>query len=127
MYPYDEYTWDKLSSLERMSLKRLIVAIITILVLYSIYHDLSKGSLPQEITEKIAVPVSTDIPEAAYFEEMVKPGDTVLSIMEKNTGEPIPVSITTLIQDFQKLNEGKNPEEIQIGKRYKFPRYKEHE
>jgi hypothetical protein len=110
-------------------MKRLIGVIITILVMYAIYNDLSHGSLPSKIKENEAVTVSTPPTslEAPYFEEVIKPGDTVISIIEKNLNDPIPVSISTLVSDFQKLNEGRKPEEIQIGKRYKFPTYQESE
>jgi hypothetical protein len=61
--------------------------------------------------------------ESIYIEVEVKAGDTVLTIAEKITNKPIPVSITQLIEDFQALNEGTTPEKIQIGKIYKFPVY----
>lgn len=109
-------------------MKRLFIAFIAVLVLYAIYHDLTQGSisLPEETTEEKAVPASTPPSSTIPFKEKtVKPGDTVLSIVEKNSKGPLPVSISKVISDFQKLNEGIKPEEIQIGKAYKFPKYKE--
>ncbi|WP_147532374.1 LysM peptidoglycan-binding domain-containing protein [Bacillus marasmi] len=108
-------------------MRRLFTILIAVLVLYAIYHDLTEGSvsLPEKTTEEPAVPASTspnvNIP---FKEKTVKPGDTVLSIVEKNSSGPLPVSISKVISDFQKLNEGVKPEEIQIGKAYKFPKYK---
>jgi hypothetical protein len=104
-------------------MKRLFGAMITVLILYSIFYDLSSGTLPTKKQEELAVPVSNTTSESTYFEVVVKPGDTVLSIFERNQKEPIPVSITNLISDFQKLNKGKRPEDIQIGKKYRFPNY----
>jgi hypothetical protein len=104
-------------------MKRLFIAIFTLLLLYSIYYDLTSGSLPTKETKNVAVPVTNMSNNDDFFEATVKPGDTVLSIMEKHLKEPLPVSITKLITDFQALNKGKQPEEIQIGKRYKFPNY----
>ncbi len=103
-------------------MKRLFGAIIVILVLYVIYHDTTEGTLPKENKKNDAVPAST-VTDMTYIEEVVKPGDTVLTIVEKNSKNPLPVSISKLISDFQKINEGKKPEEIQIGKNYKFPTY----
>lgn len=120
------YTWDKLLYGEVSYLKRLVVAFITVLVLYVIYYDLTKGSitLPEEQTEEQAVPASNTSSKIPFSEEVVKPGDTVISIVEKNSNHPLPVSISKVISDFQKLNDGTNPVEIQIGKQYKFPTYK---
>ena len=104
-------------------MKQLLGAMLTVLVLYSIYYDLSSGSLPTKEQEEISVPVSNKVSESTYFEVVIKPGDTVLSIMDRHSKEPIPVSISNLIIEFQELNNGISPEEIQIGKRYKFPSY----
>lgn len=103
-------------------MKRLFGAIIIVLILYVIYHDLNDGTLPTENKKNDAIPVST-VTDMTYIEEVVKPGDTVLTIVKKNSQNPLPVSITKLIADFQKLNAGKKPEEIQIGENYKFPTY----
>lgn len=103
-------------------MKRLFGAMIVILVLYVIYHDMTEGTLPSVKNENLSVPASTSS-EIPFIEEVVQPGDTVLTIVEKNSQHPLPVSITKLISDFQRLNEGEKPEEIQIGENYKFPTY----
>ncbi|MGJ7921385.1 LysM peptidoglycan-binding domain-containing protein [Neobacillus sp. LXY-4] len=104
-------------------MKRLIGLLFTVLVLYVIYHDLTQGTIPQQ-EEELAVPASSSI-QLPYSVEEVKPGDTVLSIVEKNSTHPLPVSISKVISDFRKLNEGIKPETIQIGHQYKFPTYEE--
>lgn len=108
-------------------MKKLIGALFTVLVLYVIYHDITLGTLPEKKEENAAVPVSTTNVDIPSIEKIVKPGDTVLSIVEKNSKQSLPVSISKIIVDFQKLNEGKKPEEIQIGKTYKFPIYEQPE
>lgn len=108
-------------------MKRLIGLLFTVLVLYVIYHDLTQGTIPQQQQqeeEELAVPASSSI-QLPYSVEEVKPGDTVLSIVEKNSTHPLPVSISKVISDFRKLNEGIKPETIQIGHQYKFPTYEE--
>lgn len=106
-------------------MKKIIGALITVLVLYVIYYDFTNGSLPSESEQNIAVPVSAPTPDIQNIKKEVKPGDTVLSLVEKNSFHPLPVSISKVISDFQELNNGKKPEDIQIGKFYKFPIYKE--
>jgi hypothetical protein len=125
-----EYIWDKLSIFEGCPiLKKLIGALITVLVLYVIYHDITLGTLPKDNKENIAVQVSTSNVETEipYFEKVVNPGDTVLSIVEKKSKHPLSVSISKVIADFEKLNGETKPEEIQIGNTYKFPIYKKTE
>jgi hypothetical protein len=53
----------------------------------------------------------------------MQPGDTLLSIVEKEKGKSNH-PIETIISDFQSLNEGLKPENMQIGKTYKIPVYK---
>jgi hypothetical protein len=65
-------------------MKRLFVAILTLLILYSIYYDLTSGSLPPKETKNVAVPVTNMNKENDFFEVTVKPGETVLSIMEQS-------------------------------------------
>ncbi|MGD6774522.1 hypothetical protein [Sutcliffiella horikoshii] len=114
---------------------RLFIAALILVTIYSIYYDLSSGTIPEPATPVIA-PVSTTNPDTEtessamsspsnnlYIEVEIKAGDTVLTVAEKIANKPIPVSITQLIEDFQNLNEGITPEKIQIGKTYKFPVY----
>ena len=52
----------------------------------------------------------------------MKPGDTLLSIIEREEGA-LTKPIETIVTDFQELNEGLKPEQMQIGKVYKIPSY----
>lgn len=107
-------------------MKKLFGFLLAILIIYVIYFDLTVGTLPSN-TKKVDAKVETvtknneiNIPS---FEAKVKPGETVISIVEHQIDKPLPVSITDLINDFQKLNPGKSPENIQIGSTYHFPDY----
>lgn len=114
--------------LERVShVKRFVGAILSVLILYVIYYDFTKGTLPTESNEQNSVPVSTTNTNIPFFEVEVKPGETVMTIVEKKLDKPIPVSITRLISDFEQLNNGDKPEEIRIGKQYRFPDYRKTE
>lgn len=135
-------------------MKKLIVALLFMFVLYVIYYDLSKGvmSTPTSVvllpkTEKttsenkvtkegktinkektVSKSLDSSKKEDLYFQEVkVTAGQTVLSIVEQIHNGPLPVSISQLISDFQILNPSTEPERIQIGKVYKFPVYNEPE
>ena len=107
-------------------MKKLFGILFTILVIYVIYLDLTVGTLAPPTSQRVdSKPVSivkhqTSMPS---FEAKVKPGETVISIVEHRLEKPLPVAITDLIEDFKKLNPGHNPEKIQIGATYQFPDY----
>jgi hypothetical protein len=107
-------------------MKKLFGFLLSVLIIYVIYFDLTVGTLPTSHTQQMNAKVetiakpNTDLPS---FSAMVKPGETVISIVEHQIKKPLPVSITDLIEDFQKLNPGQTPEKIQIGSTYHFPDY----
>ena len=112
-------------------MKKLFGLLLSVLIIYVIYFDLTVGSLSTSVPQHVDAQVenttkvnnnkpNTDIPA---FEAKVKPGDTVISIVENELDKSLPVSITELIEDFKKLNPGKSPEKIQIGSTYVFPDY----
>lgn len=93
-----------------------------ILVLYVIYYDLSQGTLPAIAEPKVVS--NTQETLIPYFEKKVDHGDTVLSVVEKQLDQSIPVSIEKVVNDFKELNDGLKPEQIKFGQSYKFPDYK---
>jgi hypothetical protein len=107
-------------------MKKIFGFLFAILIIYVIYFDLTVGTLPSNTkqvdakVETVTKITETDIPS---FEAKVKPGETVISIVEHQIDKSLPVSIKDLITDFQKLNPGKSPEKIQIGSTYHFPDY----
>lgn len=110
-------------------MKQFIGLAVTLLILYVIYYDLSHGTLPVATKGTPTQAVETIAHQAEkssieYFEKKVNSGDTVLSIVESHLNRSLPVSIQSVINDFQDLNNGLKPEEIQYGKTYKFPNYK---
>ncbi|QFT89864.1 hypothetical protein FIU87_14465 [Bacillus sp. THAF10] len=111
---------------------RFFVVALIFITIYSIYYDLSSGTIPETVSSNTTVsPLQADTSgneessetSKPYIEVEIKAGDTVLTVAEKMTNKPIPVSIQQLIEDFQILNNGTAPEKIQIGKTYKFPVY----
>ncbi|MBM6617232.1 LysM peptidoglycan-binding domain-containing protein [Bacillus suaedaesalsae] len=108
-------------------MKKLLILLISVLVIYCIYVDLQSGTLPlSQVASAQEKEIKSDKQEkknnTTYIEVTVKPGDTVLSILEKNLKGDLPVSITTVVKDFVDLNKVE-PEKIQIGKKYKIPMY----
>lgn len=104
-------------------MRSLVGVFVTIIVLYSIYYDLSHGTLPAITTEQKTesqMKVASEIP---YFEQTVGDGDTVLSIVENQLGRSLPIPISDVVTDFKKLNHDLPPQHIQSGKKYKFPDY----
>lgn len=100
-------------------MKRAIGILLFLLCLISIYVDLTYGTLPSEAKKNPTVETSVQIP---YKEVMVRRGDTVLSIMEREGGFP-GVQLEQMVHDFSLLNGGLAPEEIRPGNIYKFPVY----
>ena len=109
---------------------RLFVALLLGITFFSIYYDLTQGTIPSP--KEDSIPASnivqlledTDtIIEEDYVMIEVMPGDTVLTIVERITNGPLPVTVPQLIHDFELLNDNVTPEKIQIGKTYKFPVY----
>ncbi|GHH97012.1 hypothetical protein [Neobacillus kokaensis] len=107
-------------------MKNLVGILFAVLVIYVIYFDLTVGTLPSSaVTQEEAVKTTIQKPtvDLPSFQATVKPGQTVISIVEHELGKSLPVSITDLINDFKILNPGKSPEKIQIGSTYHFPDY----
>ncbi len=90
-------------------MKKLAIFLVTILVAYSIYYDLKTGTLPVNNVVAAIEVSSTEkgqqSSEGKFIEVVIKPGDTVLSLIEQHLQGSLPVSIETVIKDFQKLNE----------------------
>jgi hypothetical protein len=110
-------------------MKRFVMIIVAGVILYAIYFDISYGTLPaasdsthvtRETASVTKAKAKTVLP---YYEKKISSGDTVLSIVEDQLDDSIPVPISNVVADFEKLNNGISPAEIQPGKTYKFPKY----
>ncbi|QPC46895.1 LysM peptidoglycan-binding domain-containing protein [Mangrovibacillus cuniculi] len=107
---------------------RPIMWIGCLILVYCILFDLSRGTLPIAFPSKQTV-VAKTVQSAetqslsTYMEVTVQPGDTVLSLVEKNQTNNASVSINKLVEDFKKLNQGLDPLAIQPGKKVFIPIY----
>lgn len=109
----------------RIRMKRMLAVLSIGFILYIIYFDLTTGTLPQTpSSNEPTIPVNQPKMKGnlGYIEITMKPGDTLLSIIEREEGA-INQPIEAIISDFQELNEGLKPEQMQIGKTYKIPKY----
>lgn len=112
-------------------MKKIASFLLLLIVVYAVYNDLSAGTLPAakmqkaesvEIEEK-AIKDVRSLNEMPFFEHEVKPGDTVLSVLDSNSESPLEVPVSKAVEDFKKLNDGTDPQKIKFGKTYKFPDY----
>ncbi|MBE3570656.1 MAG: hypothetical protein IMW92_11230 [Bacillales bacterium] len=106
-------------------MKRLGMLLALIVVIIAIGYDLKTGTLPSSHPKAspfsvAATAVHSSIP---YKEIKIHSGDTVLSIAERIQKGKLPVSIDEVIHDFETLNNGLKPEDIMVGRTYKFPVY----
>ncbi|MGD6876576.1 hypothetical protein [Bacillus infantis] len=107
-------------------MKRIASLLIAVLAIYIIFYDLSRGTLPapdQAPALEASSIVEPDEDALAYFEQKAVPGETVLTIVERHLDSSVPVSISQVAADFEKLNSGVKAGKIQAGKIYKFPDY----
>jgi len=109
-------------------MKKLLGVLFFIITAYAIYFDLTVGTLPSPAPQQVEASSEPQVRQATTtsipsFTAKVGPGETVISIVEHQLGKSLPVPIDKLIDDFQLLNQGKSPENIQIGSSYLFPDY----
>ncbi|WP_053219163.1 hypothetical protein [Virgibacillus senegalensis] len=113
-------------------LKKTIVTLFLLLFVVSIFKDLTVGTLSgskeaEEIQgtaeEKPQPAKKADQQAYQVIEVEVRPGDTVLSIIEEINRSEAVLTIDSLITDFQTLNPDTSPQQIQPGKKYLFPLY----
>ncbi|MCA1031758.1 hypothetical protein LCL95_12055 [Bacillus timonensis] len=109
-------------------MKKLIAIVVSMFILFILYYDMSKGTLPVSKAETVTsftnkADYVEEIPKIQYKTVKIKAGDTVLSIVEELANGSIPVPIQTIVDDFETLNKGVKTHHIQIDKTYKFPIY----
>lgn len=112
----------------------VIFIIILFIICYSIYYDLSTGTLPKADKPTTSETSSENYPNIVVEEELfpaqevvVQNGYTVLSIVEHLHDGPVPASIQQIVYDFQELNPGVAADNIKVGKTYLFPLYSKSE
>ncbi|WP_210365951.1 LysM domain-containing protein [Bacillus sp. REN3] len=105
-------------------MKKIAGLLVAVLVILSIYNDMDKGTLPAAKNTRIESndkKVEKEI--LPFFEHTVKPGDTVISVLDSYSKSPFEVPVAKAVEDFKKLNDGIDPQKIKFGHTYKFPDY----
>lgn len=105
-------------------MKSIVALIVGLIVIYSMYHDLTVGTLPHDKIQSISASEEIIKDNHPYTLIEIKQGDTVLSILEQLSEGSLPVSIEQAVNDFTDYNNGVKPEQIQFGQTYKFPLYR---
>ena len=104
-------------------MKKIIFFLLTATIGYSIYHDINHGTLEVHSTNNTLLSEDAELETSPFIALAVQPGDTVLSVVEQLQQAPLSTSISQVTNDFMMLNKGTRPEDIQVGKTYKFPVY----
>lgn len=104
-------------------MKGFLCFCLAVLVVYTIYYDLQVGTIPKVTNSANAATHHVKKAQMPFQSVKVKPGDTVLSVVEQLNGNES-VGIQKIVRDFDKLNPGDNASNIQIGQTYRFPIYK---
>ena len=105
-------------------MKKLIIFGLFALAGWTSYYDITVGTLNflPGTHRAEASPSVLQTNGQIYRTVTIEPGDTVLSVHERlNPGAHI--AIEKVLNDFQKLNGGRDPNHIQIGASYRFPVY----
>ncbi len=110
-------------------MKMLLLLLFGFVLIYCVYFDLHTGTLPiinsvSTVQDKDTTALTNLTNDQPFVEVTIKPGDTVLSLLEQRQSGNLPVSISKVVTDFQRINNGQAPEKLQIGKKYKLPLYK---
>ncbi|MDP4085211.1 MAG: hypothetical protein Q8934_11435 [Bacillota bacterium] len=103
-------------------MKRILGFLLSLLIIYAVYFDLTVGTLPHANSQTVTATAKPEV-NFPFFEASVGPGQTLISIVEHHSNSSLSVPITALVHDFKALNPGQSPDKLQIGKSYRFPEY----
>ncbi|RAS82991.1 LysM peptidoglycan-binding domain-containing protein [Priestia endophytica] len=104
-------------------MKKLGVLLIVLFIGYVAYYDISVGTLKASSPQAVETAAVQKSEKQEYQTVVVQQGDTVLSIISQLQKEDSNLNIEKISQDFRRLNDNLSPENIQVGKKYKFPIY----
>lgn len=108
--------------------RNMFLFFMTLLLLYSIYKDLTIGTSPfNEDNLYVVKPrLSQEIEKNdsfSFIEVLIQPGDTVLSIAEELNSQLSTLDVTKVMNDFKLINPGIDPYDLQDNTSYFFPLY----
>lgn len=102
-------------------LKKCSLYLLMFLLLSSIYHDITSGSLPNVNTNPDHGETMQIHQEKVLVKRKFQAGETVLSIIEKiNQDKLHELDMTKIINDFKQLNPDVDPFNLQPNESYYF-------
>lgn len=108
-------------------LKRLTIYLVIILLIISLYKDVTKGMIPFNDSKSDhfqQIYTSNSNKDLATVAVRVQPGDTLLSIIEQINGQTNTViNMEQMILDFQALNPHTDPFYLEPNSIYYFRKY----
>ncbi|MDG5788766.1 hypothetical protein QA612_14940 [Evansella sp. AB-P1] len=110
-------------------MRPIIGLAIIILLIVSVYYDLSVGTIPQSSASNLTneIKETDDLQEdkiVPYQEVIVEAGQTVYGIVQAlHADQGISTPPHLVVEDFEALNPNTKAHEIIIGHSYRFPLY----
>ncbi|WP_096434643.1 hypothetical protein [Alteribacter populi] len=114
-------------------MKQLIGIAIFIILVVSVYYDLTEGTLPDHSISEQNIEHADENQDAAdqqegttlvYQEVIVESGHTVYTIVQAlHQDQTIDAGFDQIADDFELLNPEVSAHEIQVGQTYRFPLY----
>jgi hypothetical protein len=105
-------------------MKKTIINIFIILLLVSIYKDLTLGTdISHNIKREDNPTEGLDKQAFDILKVKIEAGDTVLTVMEKINPSLSDLNIEQIMEDFSLLNPNIDPNHLQSNRFYFFPKY----
>ncbi|RLL48065.1 hypothetical protein D8M04_01945 [Oceanobacillus piezotolerans] len=104
-------------------LKKYILYIAIILLITSVYKDLSLGTNQIEHYRSDVILTDKNINNYTIIRLKAESGDTLLSIVESINESKTSLSPEKILTDFMELNPTSDPYHIKVGEWYYFPIY----
>ncbi|TMW73820.1 hypothetical protein [Alteribacter natronophilus] len=115
-------------------MKQFFLFSLVVVLAFSVYYDLTEGTLPDQSAPPAAeqqdepageaVPAPQEPEEPPYQEVIVQSGHTVYTIVQAlHQGQVIEANFERIVTDFERLNPETDAHAIQTGQTYRFPLY----
>ncbi|GAA0443229.1 hypothetical protein GCM10008983_20520 [Lentibacillus halophilus] len=104
-------------------MKRFILYMFIILLVISIYKDMTTGILP-DTSSKLTTDNTHETEKLTVVRVKAGKGDTVLSIVESINELNNQVAVSKILDDFRSINPDTDPFHVKSGEYYFFPLYK---
>ncbi|WP_010097012.1 hypothetical protein [Ornithinibacillus scapharcae] len=106
-------------------MKKIIISILIVLLMVSIYKDLTAGTNFSNINQKEnKQPFHSNISQQfSPIKVKIEQGDTLITIIERLNPSLNELNMDQIVEDFRYLNPTVDPNQLQINRFYFFPQY----